>query len=138
MNRGDYLFARGKGNRGGRTGADLVYRIEIALGMKVMVTNNIETDLDIANGVRGEIVDIILHPDEPAIGEKECVVCLKFLPAYILVKLTRTRASRLDGLEEGIIPVEPLATCYRIKVQVHMLSPIIEHKAKQYRMSWSI
>ena len=37
--------------------------------MKVMVTDNIETDLDITNGARGKIVDIILHPDEPPIGD---------------------------------------------------------------------
>lgn len=30
-----------------------------------MVTDNIETDLDITNGVRGEIVDIILDSEEP-------------------------------------------------------------------------
>jgi hypothetical protein len=113
---------RGKRNRGGRTGADLVYCNKIALGMKVMVTNNIETDLDIANGVRGEIVDKILHPDEPSIGESDCVISLKFLPTYILVKLTRTRACRLEGLEEGVIPVEPIATSYRIKIPVEAKS----------------
>lgn len=31
-----------------------------------MVTNNVETDLDITNGARGEIMDIVLHPDEPS------------------------------------------------------------------------
>ena len=40
--------------------------MELAIGIKVMVTENIKTDLDVANGVRGEIVDIILHPDEPS------------------------------------------------------------------------
>ena len=44
---------------------DSPYEIEVVVGMKVMVTNNVETDLDITDGVRGEIVDIILHPDEP-------------------------------------------------------------------------
>ena len=35
-------------------------RIESAIEMKVMVTFNIETDLDIANGARGEIIKIVL------------------------------------------------------------------------------
>ncbi|KAJ7106320.1 hypothetical protein C8R44DRAFT_987416 [Mycena epipterygia] len=48
---------------------DLPNVIEIAVGMKVMVTSNIETDLDLANGARGEIVDIILDPDEPPIED---------------------------------------------------------------------
>jgi len=33
--------------------------------MKVMVTSNVEMDLDITNGAQREIIDIILHPDEP-------------------------------------------------------------------------
>jgi len=40
--------------------------IELAVGIKVMVTNNLETDLDImiTNGARGKFVDIILHPKD--------------------------------------------------------------------------
>ena len=109
---------RGKGNRGGRTSKDLPYRIEIALGMKVMVTDNIETDLDITNGARGEIVDIVLHPDEPPINKGEAIIRLKYLPSYLLVKLTRTRATRLEGLDDCIIPIEPVFTTYHIKVSV--------------------
>ncbi|KAJ7187076.1 hypothetical protein C8R46DRAFT_1274132, partial [Mycena filopes] len=70
---------------------DLPQEIELAIGMKVMVTSNLETDLDLTNGARGEIVDIILHPDEPPVGD-EPIVHLQNLPAYILVKLSRTRA----------------------------------------------
>lgn len=33
-------------------------------GMKVMVTENVETDLNITNGARGTIVGIVCHPDE--------------------------------------------------------------------------
>ena len=52
---------------------DLPYSIEIAIGIKMMVTNNIETDLNITNGACGEIIDIILHPrsEERRVG-KEC------------------------------------------------------------------
>ena len=35
--------------------------IEIAIGMVVMVTENLETDLNITNGARGRITSIILH-----------------------------------------------------------------------------
>ena len=81
-----------------------------------MVTKNIETDLDITNGARGEIVDIILDPDEPPIGN-DPIVTLKRLPAYILVKMARTRATQLEGLDEGVIPVQ-VATCnFQIKVR---------------------
>lgn len=72
--------------------------------MKVLVTSNIETDLDVANGARGEVVDIILHPEEPAMGQ-EGVVHLRHLPLCVLVRLERTRATQLPGLEPGVIPV---------------------------------
>ena len=90
--------------------------MEIAVGMKVMVMSNIETNLDVTNGARGEIVDIILHPDEPTL-EDGPVVKLKYLPAYVLVRLTCTRASQLEGLDEGIIPVNMATQNFQTKVR---------------------
>jgi hypothetical protein len=90
--------------------------VEFAVGMKVMVTENVETDLDITNGARGEIAGIVLHPDEPPLGD-ESVVTLKHLPIYILVKLSRTCATQLEGLDENIIPVEMATRTFQIKVR---------------------
>lgn len=90
--------------------------VELAVGMKVMVTENVETDLDITNGARGEIVGIVLHQDEPPLGD-ESMVTLKHLPAYILVKLNRTRATKLEGLDDNIIPVEMATRSVQIKVR---------------------
>ena len=114
------MAARGKGSESGRRRKrkDLPARIELAIGMKVLVTDNLETDLDITNGARGEIVDIILHPDEPATGEGS-IVNLKYLPSYLLVKLSRTRASQLAGLDEAVIPVEPTTITTKISLPVH-------------------
>ncbi|KAI0652107.1 hypothetical protein C8Q79DRAFT_875430, partial [Trametes meyenii] len=70
---------------------DLPAELELARGMKVMVTSNIQTDLDLANGARGEIVDFVLHPDEPPL-EAGSIIRLKYLPVYVLVKMHRTRA----------------------------------------------
>ena len=77
-----------------------------------MVTENVETDLDITNGACGEIVGIVLHEDEPPIVQG-AVVKLRYLPAYILVKLSRTKASKLAGLDD-CVPVEPTSTTYRM------------------------
>ena len=67
------------------------------------------------NGARGEIVDIILHRDEPPLSN-ELIVTLNHFPSYILVKMQRTCASQLDRLGEGIISIE-VATCnFQIKV----------------------
>jgi hypothetical protein len=108
---------RTKKGKGNRMTKDLPYQVEIAIGMMVMVTENVEIDLDITNGARGEIVAIILHETEPPIGEG-AVVNLTRLPAYILVKLSRTKTSRLSGLDERVIPVEPTSTTYRMNMMV--------------------
>ena len=54
----------------------------------MMVTNNIETDLNITNCACAEIIDIILHPDEPVIDPNKAVVQLKYMPAYLLVEVS--------------------------------------------------
>jgi len=78
---------------------NLPHALELAIGMKVMLTDNIETELDMANGARGEVVDIVLHPDEPAYTD-EAVAKLKYIPLFVLVKLNQTRASTLEGLDQ--------------------------------------
>jgi len=57
------------------------------------------------------------------------------MPAYLLVKLSRTRATRLEGLDECVLPVEPVSTNYRIRVQAHTHSPTIVRKGKRLYMS---
>ena len=96
---------------------DLPEVVELAVGMKVMVTQNVETDLDVTNGARGEIVDIILHSDDPPVGDQP-IIKLKCLLVYILVKLMRTRATKLNTLQEGVIPVEATLKTFQISVFV--------------------
>ena len=62
-----------------------------AAEMNIMVTPNVQTDPDIANGVRGGIVDIILHSEGPSIPSHEQAVALRDPPAYVPVRLNRTR-----------------------------------------------
>jgi ATP-dependent exoDNAse (exonuclease V) alpha subunit len=45
------------------------------------------------------------------------VVHLQYMPSYILVKLTCTWATPLEGLQDNVIPIEPAITTYRIKIQ---------------------
>ena len=101
-----------------RTCQWLPHQVELAIGAKVMITDNVETDLDITNGAHGEIVGIVLHENKPPIDKAKAIVKLRYLPAYILVKFSHTRASHLDGLEMGVIPIEPITTTYRVKVNM--------------------
>jgi len=49
------------------------------------------------------------HPDEPQIDDAP-LIRLRSLPLYILVKLDRTKASILPGLDSGVVPIEPRTT----------------------------
>ena len=110
-------YARQKNLDSNQQKQELPLTVQMAIGMKVMVTQNVITDLDITNGACGTIVDIWLHPDEPAITDVQPILKLKHLPVCVLVKLDRTRTSRLNGLEESVIPVEPTTQTYRITCQ---------------------
>ena len=84
--------------------------------MKVMVTTNIATDLDITNGARGTIVDIFLNPEEFPL-EDSAIISLKHLPQCVFVKLNRTRAARLNGLDDGVIPIFPAKCLMQITLE---------------------
>ncbi|KAG8793356.1 hypothetical protein FRC12_002950 [Ceratobasidium sp. 428] len=83
-----------------------------------MVTWNVDTNIDVTNGARGVIVGIKLDPDEPPFEEINPVVTLTRMPAYILVKLDRTRAIPLPGLDEGVLPVVPASKSYSIMMPI--------------------
>ena len=82
-----------------------------------MVTLNIETEMDVANGTRGEIVDIVLSPEEDPIPLNAPKVRLKKMPAYVLVKLNNTRLRQLPHLPPQVIPIEPNAVKFSIMVK---------------------
>ncbi|KAF8124236.1 hypothetical protein EV363DRAFT_1100690, partial [Boletus edulis] len=67
--------------------AEIPNTVMIAIGMKVMLVYNIETDLNITNGARGEIVKIILNENEKNISLLETIINLEYPPPYILVKM---------------------------------------------------
>ena len=83
---------------------------------KVMVTTNIATDLDITNGARGTIVDVFLNPEEFPL-EDSAIISLKLLLQRVLVKLNRTRAARLNGLDDGVIPIFPAKCSMEITLE---------------------
>lgn len=123
-------------DRGRRRKGTLPDSVEICVGMKVMVTQNVETDLDITNGARRTVVDFLLHPQEPTLTVEEGVVHLKHMPPYILVQLSRTRTSQLPGLQVAVIPVEPVCKTYSIRYTsttgVHLMRRV---RCQQYPMT---
>ncbi|KAG8895362.1 hypothetical protein FRC01_012419, partial [Tulasnella sp. 417] len=79
-----------------------------------MVTYNVKTDLDVANGARERIHNIILNKEEnaPSAGTKE--VQLNNRPTYPLIEIDRTRAKQLEGLLERVLPLEPISKSFQI------------------------
>lgn len=107
--------------------------IVVALGMKVMVTENVETDLGITNGARGVIVGIICHAEEPSVADDNENVSLQRLPLFILVKMDRTRTSKLTNLEESVIPIQPASRTFRIKIKENGKDVTTDLKDKRFK-----
>lgn len=90
-------------------------RIELAIGMKAMVLLNLATDADLANGSRGIITDIVLHPEEECPQNDELTVHLKYPPSVILFKSYQHKTKPVPGLPEGVIPIFPTRKTFTIK-----------------------
>lgn len=99
-----------------------------------MVTQNVETDLNITNSAHGTIVDIILHPDKPPLPNTN-IVDLVHLLSYILVKLDRTGVTQLEGLQPSVIPVEPASKSFTIAVPVEAKPQNRTVKRQQFPMT---
>ena len=99
--------------------AGLANEIEFAIGMPVMVTINLRTELDVANGMRGEIVGIIMDEREEIPKEHSSKTRLQYPMQLILVKLQLTKAPQLDGLpaNTGTIPISPISKTFHINVE---------------------
>ena len=92
-------------------------RITVAIGMKAMVTKNIATDLGLANGSRGTIVDIVLDGRETT-GPKDIIdgaVHLEFPPAMILFEPSGgPEFETFPGLKPGQVPIFPTEVKFNI------------------------
>jgi len=94
--------------------AGLADEVDIVIGMEVMVTFNISTDLDVANGAHGHIEDIILDAREEMSTLSSLTKVLQYPPLYILVRMIRTKADPLPGLETGVLPITPLMRTFSV------------------------
>ena len=99
--------------------AGLPDTVDLFVGMKVMVTLNVSTDLDVANGARGEIIDIVLDEREGPFTGNEKIIILKHPPAYVLVRLLHSKASCLQGLPRNVIPLLPACKSFSIIAGPH-------------------
>jgi hypothetical protein len=106
----------GEKKDGGDERAGMQKTVELAIGMPVMVTSNIHTELDIANGSRGEVVGIVLQSDEEQSRNNDCIRVLNHPPSYVLIRLQRTKIDKLPHLPPHIIPISPITKTFSIAV----------------------
>ena len=91
--------------------AGLADEVEIAIGMEVMVTFNVSTDLDVANGVWGHIVDIVLDAREEMSTVPTRTTDLQYPPVYVLIQMIHTK---VDALASGVLPITPLTKMFSV------------------------
>ncbi|SJL04870.1 uncharacterized protein ARMOST_08241 [Armillaria ostoyae] len=91
--------------------------LEIAVGMKAMVTLNIATESDLTNGTRGTVEDIVLDPHEPIPQPNEHnIVDLTYPPALIKFRpMNNTNVPMFEGLSPGVLPIIPLEISFLMK-----------------------
>ncbi|CCO35196.1 DNA repair and recombination protein pif1,mitochondrial [Rhizoctonia solani AG-1 IB] len=90
--------------------------VQVAVGMKVMVTYNIETELDVANGARGTVVRIITGESSSGENHLSHIRNLDRPPVCVLVKLWRTKIQKLGDLDEGVVPIVPIRSQFKLKL----------------------
>lgn len=112
------MFPTEDGNSGSKGDpAGLPDTVQLAVGMKVMVTYNIETELDVANGARGTVERIIVHDmDNREAGVQGHIQRLARPPVCVLVRLWRTKVKALLGLEQGVVPIIPIRNRFQVKL----------------------
>lgn len=89
-------------------------KLELAIGMKAMVLENIAPDAGVANGSRGEIIDIVLDPREPELDQYTHSVQLLYPPAVVLFAPYINPGTQLEGLPKGVVPIFPSQKKFRL------------------------
>lgn len=92
----------------------LLEELELAVGMQVMITTNVETELDMSNGSRGTVERIIFDRRENLAAKNDAIVRLSFPPECVLVKLDRQTGIQIPGLEKNVVPIVPFERRYVI------------------------
>ena len=75
------------------------------MGMKVMVFMNMSTEVNLANGSRGIITDIILDKIEVISNDNLTSIQLQYPPAVVLFKPFGSCTNKIPGLLDGIVPI---------------------------------
>ena len=79
-----------------------------------MVIFNVETDLDVANGAKGETIKIVLDENESNYSLTQSIGQLKYPPMYMPIRMKSSKVPGLEGLEQNIISLMPMEHTFLI------------------------
>lgn len=107
------LASRARKDPQEHSGLKLESELTVVVGMRVMISFNIATENDIANGTRGVLVGLVLDERERStVPDRGGVVRLRYPPAVLFVKLDSAPNSApkqiCPELAPGIIPLTPM------------------------------
>jgi len=95
----------------------LKHRLEVAVGMKIMVTLNLAMEANLANSSQGIIHDIVLELRE-SVCEDNCdensIVWLQYPLAMIIFKPYKYQFNPFPGLEPSLILIFPSKVSFNI------------------------
>ena len=94
---------------------NLPRELQLYIGMPVIVTTNLRTELGITNGTTG-VIKYIHFKDGEDISEDVGVHQLRNQPAYIVVELKDVDVKPLQGLPKNYIPIEPIKKSFSVGV----------------------
>ncbi|KAF8803428.1 hypothetical protein BYT27DRAFT_7226051 [Phlegmacium glaucopus] len=96
---------------------NLKRQVELSVGMKAMVTLNIATEADVANGTRGTVHGIVLDPREGATTpDDDGCIHLRYPPSVVYFKPDMQTDICFEGIPKGIIPILPSMVSFSIDV----------------------
>ena len=103
--------------------ASLPFRLPLVVGLRVMLRNNLATELGLTNGAEGTIREVILDPresipkallDEAALGEHPVIYDLKYQPKRVIVEFDDLDMPKpFSGMKAiNHVPIQPLTFSY--------------------------
>lgn len=113
----------------------LPLKIEIAIGMKLMVLANIAPDAGLANGSCGIVTDIVLDPRESVQDTVMTTQLLHFPPLAILFFPLNVSPICMQGLPNGTVPIFPQMKSFTVcNLSVKWTQFPFTHKAQGQTM----
>ena len=90
--------------------------LQLFIGMPVIITSNIKTELGITNGTSGIVRHIQFNTQELIGNQSNGIHHLEHHPEYIIVELDDVDIKPLDGLPPNHVPITPVKKSFSVNV----------------------